>query len=197
VASRKLRKGDTKRKTGPDFRNKFLAKVKHSALTRIGLLLTHEDRQGWKGEAFVEDNYAGDPVRSAYVVQVVLTHHCGAWPIKASVRVPYIDLKNGASLAAQELGRCLGDRAAAHVGEHLRACRGPAHRPYPEQEEFFDWSPDLKNVTKKVIEGKFEEPESPVENIKPKRKVCKICGETDDKFPEWEGDCEHITGETW
>jgi hypothetical protein len=49
---------------------------------------------------------------------------------------------------------------------------GPVGLPVPEQ----------KAAEKKKVKKK-------------KKKLCKICGVTDPKYPEWEGDCSHITGE--
>ena len=78
-------------------------------------------------------------------------------------------------------GDHLGGALAASILDQHGSSRSEWRQEYGE--EYAEYNP-----TK--IEGEFKD----VQPSKPKKPkaVCAICGETDDNYPDWEGDSEHV-----
>ena len=160
----------------------YVRKVVTHALHYLRENVDHEIRKAYKGESDFQMDLASGNV----LVKITLTYISGDSIIQTAL-ITAEDLRiNGDSLAA-----LVGDRLGAALADRLldqqkkRYGKGEWKQEYDSERHYEEES----QITER-IEGKFED----VQPTKPKkpRTVCKICGETDDKYPEWEGDCEHV-----
>ena len=183
-AKRKLPKTQVQIEPEPE-ESDVLKKMVETALKTVQEKASDAIRRNYSGEVTVIQP-ADDPNKRE--LSVTITHLPCKTRITESIEVSKVLLNNTFTpsfrLAAQNVGHALGSALAHEIVKHYNDC----HVQKSVKPQDYKYLPDGDFIKISDEVGALKKVGT---NVKKKVKVCKICGETPDLYPEWVGECEH------